>query len=174
MPQKISHNLAEYANALSAVDVKRLNSAISYIRATTHIDRTVYTAGNGGSASTATHFAADLNKYANGTRVLKRIRSTSLVENVPLLSAIINDEGWSELFTYQLNGKVIPGDILCCFSVHGGVGEESAGAWSQNLVRAIDYVNDNNGITIGFSGFNGGVFENKCSVNIVEDTTIKT
>ena len=49
-----------------------------------------------------------------------------------------------------------PGDVLICISVHGGAGKDKAGLWSQNLLKAMKYVTDNGGKTIGFSGFDGG------------------
>jgi len=120
----------------------------------------VFICGNGGSASTATHFAADLFKLA-------RIKAISLNENVPLATAIINDEGWSELYIHQLKLLYEEGDVLIAISVHGGSGTDKAGLWSQNLVKAIDYVNKNKGTTIGFSGFDGGAFKDITNVCVV-------
>lgn len=120
----------------------------------------VFVCGNGGSASTATHFAADLFKLA-------RIKAISLNENVPLATAIINDEGWSELYIQQLEILYEEGDVLIAISVHGGSGGDKAGLWSQNLTKAIDYVNKHKGTTIGFSGFNGGAFKEMTDVCVV-------
>jgi D-sedoheptulose 7-phosphate isomerase len=122
--------------------------------------KNVFICGNGGSASTATHFAADLFKLA-------RIKAISLNENVPLATAIINDEGWSELYIHQLKLLYKEGDVLIAISVHGGSGTDKAGLWSQNLVKAIDYVNKNKGTTIGFSGFDGGAFKDITNVCVV-------
>jgi len=120
----------------------------------------VFICGNGGSASTATHFAADLFKLA-------KIKAISLNENAPLATAIINDEGWSELYVHQLKMLYTEGDVLIAISVHGGSGTDKAGLWSQNLVKAIDYVNKNKGTTIGFSGFDGGAFKEITNVCVV-------
>jgi len=120
----------------------------------------VFLCGNGGSASTATHFAADLFK-------LGEIKAISLNENVPLATAIINDNGWSELYTDQLKRLYEEGDVLIAISVHGGSGSDKAGQWSQNLTKAIDYVNKHKGTTIGFSGFDGGAFKEITDVCIV-------
>jgi len=120
----------------------------------------VFLCGNGGSASTATHFAADLFKLAE-------IKAISLNENVPLATAIINDEGWSELYVDQLERLYDEGDVLIAISVHGGSGSDKAGLWSQNLTKAIDYVNKHKGTTIGFSGFDGGAFKDMTDVCVV-------
>ena len=123
-------------------------------------EKKVFVCGNGGSASTATHFAADLFK-------LGKIKAISLNENVPLTTAIINDEGWSELYIHQLELLYEEGDLLIVISVHGGSGEDKAGAWSQNLVKAINYVKKHKGTTIGFSGFDGGLFKKITDVCVV-------
>ena len=52
----------------------------------------VFTMGCGGSASTATHFAADLAKTVGGFKAI------SLVDNIPLVSAYANDMGWDSIF----------------------------------------------------------------------------
>jgi len=58
-------------------------------------DRVVYVIGNGGSASTSSHFAADLNKYVSDDAP-HRFRAFALVDNIPLMSALTNDNGWSD------------------------------------------------------------------------------
>lgn len=122
--------------------------------------QTVFFCGNGGSAGTSVHMAADLFKIGG-------VRAISLTENSSLTSAIINDEGWEHLFTFQLKQLFKKGDILIAFSVHGGSGEDKAGAWSQNLLSAIEYVNKNGGTTIGFSGFDGGAMKKMCTISVV-------
>lgn len=118
-------------------------------------NRRVFTCGNGGSASTATHFACDL---AKGTIVgdKSRFKVLCLNDNIPLVSALINDDGFDNLFYEQLKSNFEKGDVLVCFSVHGGAGKDKAGLWSQNLLKAMKYAKDNGGRTIGFSGFDGG------------------
>ncbi len=115
----------------------------------------VYTCGNGGSASTATHFACDLLKTAapEGKRGFK---AECLNDNIPLMLALINDEGFDSLFIEQLKTKFHEGDVLICISVHGGAGRDKADLWSQNLIKAMRYVKENGGKTIGLSGFDGG------------------
>jgi D-sedoheptulose 7-phosphate isomerase len=115
----------------------------------------VFICGNGGSASTATHFACDLAK----TTIVPgkhRFRVECLNDNIPLVLALVNDEGFENLFYEQLQAKFQPGDILICISVHGGAGQDKAGMWSQNLLKAMRYVQENGGKAIGLSGFDGG------------------
>jgi len=128
--------------------------------------RNVFVIGNGGSASTATHFAADLMKTTTDSPSGAGIKAISL-DNVPLNSAIINDWGKEQLFFCQLNALFNPEDLLVVFSVHGGAGSDKAGLWSQNLVQAINFAKDKRGLTIGFSGFDGGIMAKICDISLV-------
>jgi D-sedoheptulose 7-phosphate isomerase len=117
--------------------------------------RTVFVMGNGGSASTASHFAADLAKYtiAEGK---PRFKVICLNDNVAALSAWTNDNGWGSVFAEQLLAWQTRGDVLVGFSVHGGPSSEGAAPWSQNLVRAMAQASQAGLQVIGFSGYDGG------------------
>ena len=126
----------------------------------------VFFCGNGGSAGTATHFMCDLFKVTI-VEGKKRFKALCLNDNIPLMTALINDNGWDNLFIEQLKNLYQKGDVLICFSVHGGSGKDKAGAWSQNLLKAMDSVNKNGGKTIGFAGFDGGAMKDIATVSIV-------
>lgn len=132
----------------------------------------VFLCGNGGSAGTATHFACDLNKVTihPGKR---RIKAMSLVDNIPLVSALTNDDGWENIYTEQLMSFFESGDVVVAISVHGGRGKDKAGAWSQNLLRALQYAKDHGGYAIGVAGFDGGAMKEMADACIVVpyDTT---
>jgi D-sedoheptulose 7-phosphate isomerase len=119
---------------------------------------TIWICGNGGSASTATHFACDLTK---GTiRPGKpRLKAMALADNIPLVSALTNDDGWDVVYLEQLKSFFRPGDAVIGISVHGGAGRDKAGAWSQNLLRALEYAKENDGVAIGLAGFDGGAMK---------------
>ena len=126
----------------------------------------VFIMGNGGSASTATHFTCDLSKVTIvGNK--KRFRVLGLNDNIPLVSALTNDDGWSEIYVEQLKNHFENGDVAIAFSVHGGSGKDKAGAWSQNLLKALQFVKDNGGTAIGFSGFDGGAMKDLADVCVV-------
>ena len=126
----------------------------------------VFICGNGGSASTATHFACDLAKTAS-VEGKKRFKAIGLNDNIPLMSAIINDNGFDNLFSEQLLNQFQKGDILICLSVHGGAGKDKAGLWSQNLLKAMRLAKELGGKTIGFSGFDGGPMKEMADACIV-------
>lgn len=129
-------------------------------------DRQVFLIGNGGSASTATHFACDLNKCTI-VPGKKRMRVLSLVDNIPLVSALTNDDGWENVYVEQLKNFYRPGDVVLGISVHGGKGKDKAGAWSQNLLRGMQYVRDNGGKVLGLAGHDGGAFRDVCDALVI-------
>ncbi|MCH7999947.1 MAG: SIS domain-containing protein, partial [Chloroflexi bacterium] len=123
----------EVNRTLSRSDIAR---AIDLLYEAWERDGTIYTIGNGGSASTATHFASDLAKYT-WVPDKKRVRAISLVDNIPLVSALTNDQGFQSIFVEQLRPSLDTNDVVVGLSVHGGSGSDEAGPWSQNLVQAM-------------------------------------
>jgi D-sedoheptulose 7-phosphate isomerase len=121
--------------------------------------------GNGGSASTATHFAADLAKYTI-TEGKPRFKVLGLTDNIPLVSAWTNDGGFNSIFAEQMAAWLAPGDVLVGFSVHGGSGAGGAGPWSQNMVRAMQVAKEGGASVIGFSGFDGGAMAQMADYNL--------
>ncbi len=161
--ERFLQGIEEIARKISRPDIDR---AIELLYRAWEEGRTVFTAGNGGSAGTATHLAADLNKMT-AMPGRARLRAMSLVDNIPLVSALVNDDGWDNVFTEQLETFYRPGDVLVAISVHGGKGRDKAGAWSQNLMKAIEYVKRRGGITIGLAGFDGGAMREVCDACVV-------
>lgn len=127
----------------------------------------VYIMGNGGSAGTATHLAADLTKTITEKPGDKGIKAMAMVDNIPAVSAFVNDWGWDNLYSNQLATFYEYGGVGIAFSVHGGSGTDVAGKWSQNLMKGLQYIKDQGGKTIGFSGFDGGPMKNLVDVAIV-------
>ena len=151
----IQNFLSEMKSVTEAISITDIESAIEILFDAWKNGNQVFMCGNGGSASTATHFACDLAK-ATIVPGKKRFRVECLNDNIPLMLALINDDGFDNLFSEQLKAKFREGDILVGISVHGGAGKDKAGLWSQNLLKAMKYVQENGGKTIGFSGFDGG------------------
>jgi len=164
--QYIQNYLTETQNITKLISVDAVDKAVELLFDAWQNGNHVYTCGNGGSASTATHFACDLVKTTAvaGKRGLK---AECLNDNVPLVLALINDDGFDNLFSEQLKTKAREGDILVCISVHGGSGRDRAGLWSQNLLRAMSYVQEIEGKTIGLSGFDGGAMKEIADVSII-------
>jgi D-sedoheptulose 7-phosphate isomerase len=105
----------------------------------------IFFIGNGGSASTASHFAND---FAVGTRTWhKPFRAMSLTDNQAVLTAIGNDFGYERIFEIQLQTLMCEGDVVVAISASGN---------SENLLRAITYANENGATSVGLTGFDGG------------------
>jgi D-sedoheptulose 7-phosphate isomerase len=147
--------LEEFETTLAALDTGVLDRITDLLFAVWKGRGTVFVMGNGGSASTASHFAADLAKYTIvGDK--PRFRVMGLTDNIPLVSAWTNDSGWNSVYAEQLEPWIQRGDVLVGFSVHGGSGEGGAGTWSQNTVAAMKKAKDVGASVVAFSGYDGG------------------
>jgi len=162
----IESYFSDMKRVIEAISIDDIDRVIELLFSVWERGNQVFICGNGGSASTATHFSCDLSKttIVEGKR---RFRVHCLNDNIPLITAIINDEGFDNLFVEQLKNLFQKGDILICISVHGGVGKDKAELWSQNLVKAMRYAKEMKGYTIGLSGFDGGVMKEIADACIV-------
>ncbi len=150
---------------IDQLDQKAITQAIDLLFEAWENGRTVFMMGNGGSASTASHFACDLAKFtiAQGK---PRFKVMGLTDNVPLVSAWTNDSGFGSIFAEQLEPWIGAGDVLVAMSVHGGSGNGDAGPWSQNLGRAVQFAQQRGAKVIGLSGFGGGALRQLADVCI--------
>jgi D-sedoheptulose 7-phosphate isomerase len=158
--------LDEVSRIAAELDRESINRAVEILYEAWKNDNQVFTVGNGGSASTATHLACDLDKWVSDGATT-RFRAHALVDNIPLVSALTNDSGWSDVYYEQLRNFFRKGDVLVAISVHGGSGRDRAGQWSQNLLKAVRYAKDNGGKVIGLSGFDGGALKTLSDACIV-------
>ena len=162
--------LAEVMAATALIDKEysyKLDQAIEVLFDAWKNERWVYIMGNGGSASTATHLAADLSKTICEKPGDKGLKAMALVDNIPLVSALTNDWGWENVYSEQLANFYVEGGVGIAISVHGGSGKDVAGNWSQNLMKGLQFIKDRGGKTIGLSGFDGGPMKNLVDVGIV-------
>jgi D-sedoheptulose 7-phosphate isomerase len=106
----------------------------------------VFVLGNGGSASTASHMAADIAKNTISPN-MRRFRVLSLNDNTALLTALANDLGYEHVFSEQLRGMVRAGDLLIILSGSGN---------SPNVLRAIESARERSAVVAGVLGFDGG------------------
>lgn len=127
----------------------------------------IFLIGNGGSAGAALHFTADLNNCTIRMDSVHPVHALSLVDNMVRYSALVNDWGWENVYVEQLKNYFKPGDIVLAISVHGGTGKDMSEAWSQNLIKALKYAQDNGGKALAIAGFDGGVMKKECDACIV-------
>jgi D-sedoheptulose 7-phosphate isomerase len=128
------------------INYDELTSVIELMLEAFKNNKTVYVAGNGGSASTASHMQSDFGFFLRN-RTPFRPKILSLTDNLSLITAIGNDASFDDIFMEQLNGKFNTGDILIVISASGN---------SKNVINAVEYVNSIDGDTVAFTGFSGG------------------
>lgn len=119
-------NLGGQVAALASADIEPLASAVEAAWAA---DRTVFIAGNGGSAATASHFATDLSKTTIANPPGARgIRAVALTDNAGLLTAWANDFAFERIFAEQLRNLARRDDLFIAISTSGE---------SPNLLAAV-------------------------------------
>jgi D-sedoheptulose 7-phosphate isomerase len=155
--QVIAGYLGELHDAMQAVLTPGLDAAVQTLREARARGATVFFCGNGGSASTASHFAADLAK--NTAHPVKgRFRTTALTDNVALLTAWGNDNGYDQVFVEQARNLMRAGDVLVAISGSGN---------SANVLLAADHARATGCAVIGVIGFAGGKLKNLSDISLV-------
>ena len=137
--------LSELKEVLDDFNLEQFEKIVNLILNAYENEKQIFTMGNGGSASTASHFACDLNKGCC-TNLEKKIKMICLNDNTPTLLAFANDVSYDVVFVEQLKNFFNPGDLVIGISGSGN---------SENVIKAIRHTKQNNGQTIGFSGFSG-------------------
>ncbi len=158
--------LARYVReAVATLEAPYLGEAVERIAAillrARAEDRTVFFFGNGGSASTASHFVTDIAKVAGGTGAKipgKRFRCLSLNDNVPGLTAWANDVSYAEVFAGPLRALATPGDVVVAISGSGN---------SPNVLAAVAAAKEMGLTTIGLTGIGGGKLKGMVDVALV-------
>jgi D-sedoheptulose 7-phosphate isomerase len=117
----------------------------------------VFVLGNGGSASTASHMAADLAKNTIEQN-MRRFRILSLNDNTALLTALANDLGYENVFAEQLKNLIRAGDVLVAIS---------AGGNSPNVLAAIRCAQERSAAVAAIVGFGGGRAASLADLSIV-------
>jgi D-sedoheptulose 7-phosphate isomerase len=137
---------AELLRALEALPLEKIGQAIEILSRARDENRRIFVCGNGGSASTASHFATDLVKGASYGRD-SRFRVMALTDSLPTITAYSNDISYECVFVEQLKNFAERGDVVLAFSGSGN---------SPNVLRAVEYGNSIGCRTIAFTGRDGG------------------
>ena len=148
--------LSHLSNLLAQLDVGVIERIIDTFVETGDRGNVIYFIGNGGSAATASHFANDI---GFGTRApdIRPFRAISLVDNMAVMTALANDEGYANVFVRQLEGILQPGDVVVALSVSGN---------SANVVEAVRYAKEVGALTIGCTGFDGGALRKTAHISL--------
>ncbi len=143
--------LAQLQDMVTKLPVGSIDRVICVLLENARAGRKIFIFGNGGSASTASHFACDL---AKNTIVLNapRLRVISLTDNIPLMTAWANDTAFDNVFAAQLSPLVEPGDVVIGISCSGN---------STNVLNAMAVARHHGATTIAFTGDDGGQLKDK-------------
>ncbi len=154
LTQKHRNDPTSYARAyidylsdcLAGVDTSEIGKFAELLLKARENGAAVFFIGNGGSAATASHFANDI---SIGTRTgdRKPFRAISLTDNVAIMTALANDEGYDRMFVDQLKVQMRDGDSLVAISASGN---------SPNVIAAVEYARSRGATIVGLTGFNGG------------------
>jgi D-sedoheptulose 7-phosphate isomerase len=133
-------------SALDTIDTQAVAKAIDVLAAARDANRHIFVCGNGGSASTASHFVCDMVKGASYNRHA-RFRIMALTDSLPTITAYSNDVGYDCIFAEQLKNFAEPKDVLIAISGSGN---------SPNVLCAMEYANSIGCETIALTGRDGG------------------
>lgn len=158
--------LAEYARryfnylgrVMDSIDTKQIEKLGDEVDAARRDGATIFVAGNGGSASTATTMANDLGfGVLMKTQADPPLRFFALTDNTSVMTAIGNDTGYQNLFAGQLSIYHRPGDRLLVISCSGN---------SPNIIEAVQWVKQRGGRVIAFTAFDGGKLASLADVRV--------
>lgn len=142
----VDNYIKKHAEIFSALKTADVSLAIDCVLEAIKDDKKIITCGNGGSASTASHYITDWNKmYTLATG--KKLRGICLADNVGLITAYANDVAYDEIFAGQLESLMDDGDLLVCVSGSGN---------SPNVLRAAETARKLGGRVLAVVGYDGG------------------
>lgn len=147
---------AELHKTIDSIDTDSVEQVIEILREARNAGRHIFICGNGGSASTASHFACDIVKGASFNRE-KRFKIMALTDQLPTLTAYANDVSYDCVFAEQLKNFAQPGDVVMAISGSGN---------SPNVLQAIEYANSIQCTTVGMSGRDGGKLAQIAKINV--------
>lgn len=142
----IRHYFATVQNLLDQVPFDAVEPVVDALVAANRAGQTVFICGNGGSASTATHFGCDLAKRPI-VQGQPRFRVIALTDNNALMTALSNDISYDDVFSEQLLPLVRTNDVVIGISGSGN---------SRNVLKAMEVAREAGATTVGFCGYDGG------------------
>lgn len=150
------------AQSISTIDIVKLAEAIIK---TERWGCVVFTMGNGGGASIASHFASDLSIHPFVSEDKKsgdegyRLEVHCLNDSPDILTRIANDMGFEGIFVEQMHNYVMmEGDIVIAFSTSGN---------SPNIIKALEYAKSRRATTVLIGGHEGGKAKDIVDISIL-------
>ena len=141
--------------------IQKIEEVLKQVDNAFHKGKKIIFIGNGGSASIASHLAADIGKNtvsSSGELESKRYRTLCLNDNQPWLTSVANDLGFEHVFTEQLRILSSPGDLLFVISGSGN---------SPNVVQAAEWSRKSDIGVVAFLGFDGGEMQSLADASLI-------
>jgi len=156
--EKVHEYLDQQINSTSSLkeNYEELEKIFNVLKNARDSGNQVFVMGNGGSASTASHFVADLLKTSITNENI-RFKAISLSDNIPVLLAWSNDESYDTVFSNQLENFVEKDDVVIGISGSGN---------SKNVLNAIQLANEKHATTVGLNGKGGGKLSEIVKINL--------
>jgi D-sedoheptulose 7-phosphate isomerase len=155
--EQIRMHLSEAQTILAQLPLDPIARVVELLKNARSQGRRIFIFGNGGSASTASHFASDLAKGAI-SKDQPRLRAFALSDNTPLMTAWANDKAYEFVFAEQLENYLDAGDVAIGISGSGN---------SPNVLRAMQVAREKGATTIGITGFGGGKLKNLVDAAVI-------
>jgi len=126
---------------------KELGELIAVIAGVIGSGGKILIAGNGGSASDASHFAAEMVVRLTAERNRQALPALALGMDPSVVTAASNDFGYDSMFARQVEALGNANDMLFAISTSGN---------SANLIKAVAVAKEKGLITVGLLGNDGG------------------
>lgn len=153
---KASDYISSLQKTISELSVDAIEEVVDVLHKARISEKQIFIMGNGGSASTASHFVCDLAKNIR-KESLPHFKVIGLSDNMAIFSAYANDEGYENVFSQQLENLIQNHDVVIGISASGN---------SPNVLNAMSVAKKYNAETIGFTGFDGGKLGNMVKYHI--------
>ena len=150
--------VAEYVESLQKISGALVHDVSLVIADAVIHSKTIGLLGNGGSASIVDHAQCDFLKWSiDQSQIVSSTNVLALSSNVALLSALNNDLGHAEAFSWLVKRFLKNGDVLIAVSSSGE---------SENILNAVRTAKSQGILTIGFSGFENPTLSRICDYSI--------
>lgn len=160
MKANIKNYFEELSSTIRQLDVDEIYNAVNAIKEAYNREANIYIFGNGGSATTASHFVCDFNKGISAN-LDKKFNFICLNDNTSIITAIANDISYEDIFYFQLKNRLKEDDLVIAISGSGN---------SKNVLKAVDYARKVGTKVVGITGYAGGMLKElsdyKMHVNI--------
>ena len=156
MLNKINDYFDKVKNCIDNVDRNEIKKFIDILSDAKVNGMQIFIMGNGGSAASASHFCCDFNKGVSYQKDNK-FKMICLNDNIATVMAYANDVGYEDVFVEQLKNFLRKGDIVIGLSGSGN---------SKNILKAVEYANANGAITVGLTGYDGGMLKKIASYSV--------